>query len=145
MPLKYFCDSWRSLEIPLLNCKVDLKPKWTNYCAFSAAGADNINANANGNINVFTIKDTKILSKILSPRDNQKLSKVLSKGFERSVYWNEYETKRDKNATNEFRYFLKSNFVVVNRLFLLVYLNRDNDVKRVDSKILFTKRHNQKL
>ena len=63
----------------MLNCKVDLKLKWTNYCAFSAAGADNINANTNGNINVFTIKDTKILSKILSPRDNQKLSAKDSK------------------------------------------------------------------
>ena len=29
----------------------------------------------------------------LSGRDNQKLSKLLSKGFERSVYWNEYKTK----------------------------------------------------
>ena len=32
----------------------------------------------------------------LPARDNQKLSKRLSKGFERSVYWNEYKTKSDK-------------------------------------------------
>ena len=69
-------------------------------------------------------------------RDNKKLSKLLSKGFERSVYWKEYETKRDdKNTTNEFRYFLKSNFVRVNRLFVLVYLNRNINVKRFNSRI----------
>ena len=30
---------------------------------------------------------------------------------------------------NEYRYFLKSNFVGVNRLFVLVYSKRDNDIK----------------
>ena len=29
----------------------------------------------------------------LSARDNQKLSELFSKGFEKSVYWNEYKTK----------------------------------------------------
>ena len=32
---------------------------------------------------------------ILSARDNQKLSKRLSKGFRRSVYWNEYKIKTE--------------------------------------------------
>ena len=46
----------------------------------------------------------------------QKLSKLLSKGFERSVYLNEYQTKRENKSTgNEHRYFLKPNFVGVNR------------------------------
>ena len=43
----------------------------------------------------------------LPARDNQKLSKRLSKGFERSVYWNEYKTKSEnENTTNKYRYFL---------------------------------------
>ena len=68
----------------------------------------------------------------MSARDNQKLSKLLSKGFERSVYWNEYKTKsEDKNTTNEYRYFLESFFSGVNRLFALIYLNRGNDAKRL--------------
>ena len=54
----------------------------------------------------------------LSARHNQKLSKLLSRGFERSVYWNEYKTKiKNKNTTNEYRYFLKWIFFGVNRLF----------------------------
>ena len=51
----------------------------------------------------------------------RKLSKLLSKGFERSVYWKEYKTKSEnKNMTNQPRYFLESNFVEVNRPFVLV-------------------------
>ena len=51
-------------------------------------------------------------------------------GFERSVGSNKYRTKGGKkNTTNEFRYFLKSNFIGVNGLFVLVNLNRDYDLK----------------
>ena len=77
-----------------------------------AAGVDNTNDNPNNVI--FTI-DNKLT---LSARDNEKLWKLLSKGFERSIFWNEYKTKSEKeNLTNKYRYFLESNFVGVNRLF----------------------------
>ena len=37
----------------------------------------------------------------LSAEDDQKLSKLLSNGFERSAYWNKYKTKSEnKNTTN---------------------------------------------
>ena len=67
----------------------------------------------------------------LSAKENQKLLKLLSKGFERLICWNEYKIKSDtKNATTEFRYFLESSFVGVNRLFVLVYTNEGNNAKR---------------
>ena len=84
----------------------------------------------NANDIVFTIKDTKLYVPVvtLSARDNQKLSKLLSKGFEKSVYCNEYKTKSEnKNTTNENMYFLESNFVGVNRLFVPVYTNEGNN------------------
>ena len=37
VPLKYLSNFWRSLEMPLINCKVELKFKWTSYCVLSAA------------------------------------------------------------------------------------------------------------
>ena len=51
----------------------------------SAAGNDSANDNSH-NI-IFTIKDIKLYVPVvtLSARDNQKLSKLLGKGFERSV------------------------------------------------------------
>ena len=30
--LKYLSNFWRSVEIPLINCKVGLKLKWRKYC-----------------------------------------------------------------------------------------------------------------
>ena len=51
--------------------------------------AGNNNANGNdGNI-IFTIKDTKLFVRVITlSAGNQKLIKRLSKGFERSVFWN---------------------------------------------------------
>ena len=112
MLLKYFSNFWRSLEIPLINCKVESELTWTKSCILSTAGADNTNSNPN-NI-IFTIIDTKLYvpAVSLSAKDNKKLSKLRSKGFERSVYWNEYKTESEnKNTTSEYRYFLESNFV----------------------------------
>ena len=97
----------------------------------SAAGTDNANADFNNVI--VTIKDTKLHVHVvtLSAKDNQKLSKCLSKGLKISVYLNEYKTKSgNKNTTNECRYFLESNFVGVNRVFVSVYINQDVDAKR---------------
>ena len=138
--LKYLSNFWRSFEMQLINGKVELKLKWSKYCVLSAAGNENdINVNDNANNIIFTIKETELYVPVvtLSARDNQKLSKLLSKRFERSVYWNEYKRKSEKkNTPNKYRYFLESNFVGVNRLFVLVYLNRNDDVKRFKAKII---------
>ena len=57
--------------------------------------------------------------------------KHLSKGFQRSKYWSEYKTKsKNKNTKNEYRYFRESNFVEVNRLFVLTYSNQCGNLKR---------------
>ena len=46
----------------------------------------------------FTITDAKLYVPIvtLSIEDNAKLSKLLSEGFKRSVYWNEYKVISNK-------------------------------------------------
>ena len=104
----------------------------------SLGGKDNEIANdGNAYIIIFTIKDIKLFVPLvnLSARDNQKLSKLVSKGFQRSVCWNEYKTKSsNKNTTNEFRFLLESNFVGFNRLFVLVYSNQDAASKRFKAK-----------
>ena len=45
-----------------------------------------------------------------------------------------YKKCENKNTKNGFRYFLESNFVVVNRLFLLIYSNQDDNVKRYKAR-----------
>ena len=116
--------------MPLTNCKVKSKLKWIKDCVLSVTGNDNTNGNPDHVI--FTIKDTKLYVPVvtLSAKDNEKLSKRFSKVFERSVYCNEYKTKsKNKNTTNKYRYFLESDFVEINRLFILVYTNQNVNSK----------------
>ena len=59
MPLKYLKIFRRSLKIPLINCKVELKRRWTKQCVLSIAGTDNANSNYDDNNIIFPIKDAK--------------------------------------------------------------------------------------
>ena len=78
VPLKYLSNFWKSLEIPLINCKVELKVKWTKYCVLPVGSNDNLN-NIDSDRIIFTLKDTKLYVPVvtLSARGNQKLSKDL--------------------------------------------------------------------
>ena len=73
---------------------------------------------------IFTIKEPKLyfLLVTLSAIYNQKLSKLLSKVLERSVYQNKLKTKsQNKNPIDKYRYLLESKFVGINRsLFCLM-------------------------
>ena len=84
--LKYLSNFWRSLEMPLIYCKVELKFKWTKYCVLSA-GNKNENENNNDNANniTFTIKYTTLYVPVvtLSARDNEKLPNVRSKKYDK--------------------------------------------------------------
>ena len=68
--------------MPLINYKVKLILKYTKYFVLTAAGADNNDANSN---NIIFIQRHKIICSgiNLSASEDQKLLKLLSKGFER--------------------------------------------------------------
>ena len=106
------------------------------HCVLSLLGNDNDNADSN-NI-IFTIKDTKLYVPVitLSAKDYQKLSRLLSKGLERPLFWNDqYKTKSEnKNTANKYRYFIESNFVGANRLFVLICPNHDVVLKDLITK-----------
>ena len=136
VPLKYLSNFWRSLEIPLINCKIELSLKWIENCVLTSA-AIGANANATGaDSATFKITDAKLYVPIvtLSAEDNVKLSKLLGEGFKRSIYWNGYkviDNKVVKIATNnEEKYItelLDSSWQGVKRLFVLVYNNKEGD------------------
>ena len=71
----------------MINCKVELKLRWTKH-VLPVLDNENDNANADSNNIIFTIKDTKLYVPVvtLSAKDNEKLSKIVSKGFQRPVY-----------------------------------------------------------
>ena len=115
VPLKYLSNFWRSLEMPLINCKVYLELNWIEDCILSSAG-DSAK---------FAITDAKLHVPIvtLSTKDSANLTKQLNEGFKRSVYWNSYETKPAKvieQGKNIYE-LLSASFQGVKRLFVLAY------------------------
>ena len=93
VPLKYLNNFWRSSEMPLINCKIELSLKWTENCVLTTA-AIGANASVDGaDSATFRITDAKLYVPIvtLSAEDNAKLSTLLSDRFKRAVYWNKYK------------------------------------------------------
>ena len=120
VPLKYLSNFFRSVEMPLINCKIKLNLTWKKECVLST---DDGNA-------LFIINDTKMYVPVvtLSKENNKDFIEQQNKGFQRSIYWNEYKTKEiNENAdANVFKYInLDPSFQGVNRLFVMAY-NRAN-------------------
>ena len=105
VPLKYLSNFFRSLEMPLINCKIKLNLTWKKKCVLSTDA---------GNA-VVVINDTKMYVPVvtLSKEDNKDFIEQPNKTFQRSIYWNEYKTKEmNENAdANVFKYInLYNNF-----------------------------------
>ena len=116
VPLKYLSNFFRSLEMPLINCKIKLNLTWKKECVLSNQAGDA----------VFIINDTKMYVPVvtLSKEDNKDFIEQQNKGFQRSIYWNEYETKEQtENAdANSLKYInLDPSFQGVNRLLVMAY------------------------
>ena len=101
--------------MPLINCKVELSFSWDPNCVLtSLAGASN---------STITDAELYVLVVTLSIKDNAKLSKLLSEGFKRPVYWNKYKVIPNKtyNTNNYIRELLDASYQGVKRLFVLAY------------------------
>ena len=118
--------------MPPINSKVELSLKWYERCLLTTATTA-----------TFKITDAKLYVPIatLSVEDNAKLSKLLSEGFKRPIYWNECKITPNKiveiaaaNDEKKIKKFLDSSCQGVNRLFVLVYNNAaGNDQVSVNS------------
>ena len=129
--------------MPLINCKVELLLKWIENCMLTTApiGANLDATGADGP--TFEITDAKLYVPIvtLSIEDNAKLSKLLGKGFKRSIYWSKYNVIDNITvhiaAQNEEKYIrerLDASYQGVKRLFVLAYDNTaGNNQVSIDS------------
>ena len=140
VPLKYLSNFSRSLEMPLINCKIKLNLTWKKECVLSTADDEA----------VFIINDTKMYVPVvtLSKEDNKDFIEQQNKGFQRSIYWNEYKTKGEpKNAdANNFNYIsLDPSFQGVNRLFVMAYNKldeaNDNQFNRDSKRVYYLPRN----
>ena len=116
--------------MPLINCEVKLNLTWKKECVFSTYDDPT----------VFIINDTKLYVPVvtLSKEDNKDFIDQQNKGFQRSIYWNEYNTKEQNEDAdaNVFKYInLDPSFQGVNRLFVMAYNRVDGQPTRDDKKI----------
>ena len=88
VPLEYLSNFCRTLEIPWINCEINLILTWCNRCFIIDNPIDNQEP-------TFTVTDTNLSVPVvtLSTQDNAKLLEQLNSGFKRTINWNKYEPK----------------------------------------------------
>ena len=93
VPLKNLSNFWITLEIPSINCEVELILTWSTNCVI-------IYTNVANQVPAFTITETNLYVPVatLSIQDNAKLLPQLKSGFERTISWNKYLLKPELSA-----------------------------------------------
>ena len=124
VPLKYLSNFWRTLEMPLINCEVNLILTWSSNCVLIATAIQNQAA-------TFEITDTKLYVPVvtLSTQENTKFFQQLKPGFKRIFNWNKYLSKPELLAQNpNLNHLVEPSFQGVNRLFVLAFENDDDRI-----------------
>ena len=130
VPLKYLSNFWRTAEMPLINCKINLILTWSINCVIVSTNVANQNA-------TFEITDTKLYVSVvtLSTQDNSRLLQNLTSGFKRVINWNKYLSKPELLRRNpNLDHLVEPSFQGVNRLFVLVF---ERDTQRASAKGYF--------
>ena len=120
VPLKYLSNFWRTLEMPLINCEVNLILTWSSTCVITdSTGAG-----------TFKIADTKLYVPVvtLSTQENAKLLQQLKSGFKRVINRNKYLSKPELLVQNtNLNHLVEPSFQGINRFFVLAF---ENDTQR---------------
>ena len=127
VPLKYLSNFWRTLEMPLINCEVELILNWSANCVI-------IYTNVANQVPTFTITETNLYVSVvtLSTQDNAKLLPQLKSGFKRTISWNKYLIKPELLAQNAIlNHLIQPSFPGVHKLFVLTF---ENDAQRKSKK-----------
>ena len=124
VPLKYLSNFWRTLEMPLINCEVNLILTWSSSCVLIATSVQDQAA-------TFAITDTKLYVPVvtLSTQENTKFLQQLKSGFKRVINWNKYLSKPELLAQNpDLNQLVEPSFQRINRLFVLAFENDDDRI-----------------
>ena len=127
VPLKYLSNFWRTLEMPLINCEVELILNWSANCVIIYTDVAN-------QVPTFTITETNLYVPVvtLSTQDNAKLLPQLKSGFKRTISWNKYLSKPKILAQNpNLNHLAEPSFQGVNWIFVLAF---ENDAQSTSNK-----------
>ena len=110
---------WRTLEVPLINCEINLILTSSANCFIRDASFEN-------QVPTFTTTYTKLYFSVvtLSTQDNAKLLQQLKSSFKRTINWNKYQPKVTVQEQNRYLdYLIDPSFQVVNGIFVLLFEN----------------------
>ena len=130
--LKHLSNFWRSLNIPLINCEVELILTWFKNCVLIDKSTREANYGANPVVYeidnpenaTFKITDTKLYVPVvtLSKENDIKLLEQLKSGFKRTIKWNKYRSQMtNQPQNNNLNYLIDPTFTNFNRLFVLPF------------------------
>ena len=101
MPSKYLSNFWRTLDTPLINCKIELLLTWSKNCLLMNEAERNV-ATELINQNITTCENlvinTNVVSKVDNP-ENIALQITDRKLYVLVVTWS---TENDNNSVNKF-------------------------------------------
>ena len=145
IPLKHLSNFWRSLNIPLINCEVELILTWSKNCVLAdmtvrAAQGDNPAIVAPTGLE-FELTDTKLFVPVVtfSKENDTKLLEQLKTGFKRTIKWNKYRSQMSiQNNNNNLNYLIDPTFTNVNRLFVLSFERIEEDNIKKDYRDSFS-------
>ena len=124
IPLKHLSNFWRSLNILLINCEVELILTWSKSCVL----ADMTTKGAEGDspaivvpvVLTFEITDTKLYVPVvtLSKENDTKLLEQLKSGFKRTIKWNKYRSQMTiQPKNNNLNYLIDPTQMSIDYLF----------------------------
>ena len=137
VPLKHLSNFWRHLNIPLINCEVELILTWFKNCVLIDKSTREANYGDNPVVYeidnpenaTFKITDVKLFVPVvtLSKEDDKKLLEKLKTGFKRTTKWNKYRSQMSiQPQNNNLNYLTDPIFTNVNRLFVLSFPRNNN-------------------
>ena len=125
VPLKYLSNFWRTLEMPLINCEVNLILTWSSTCIITlSTGAGR-----------FTITHTQPYVPVVtsSTQDKSKLLQQLKSGFKRTINLNKLQSNPKTHSQNRYlNHLVDSGFQGVNRLFVLPFEHEDDRTSHLE-------------
>ena len=141
VPLKHLSNFWRTLDMPLINCEINLILTWSENCVLTSKATRDAVPAQGGNPAVaaidnptnatFKITDKKLYVPVvtLSTENDKRLLEQLKTGFKRSIRRNKYKSEMtNQTKNNNLNYFIDPTFTKANRLFVLSFENENERI-----------------
>ena len=138
-PLNYLSNFCRSLDLPLINCEIELDLTWSKYCAISEISkTPEVGAASQGGATLttggtFQINNAKLYIPVVtvSDNDNIKFIENIKQGFKRAIYRNKYRSEiTTQSKNNNLDYLIDPRFRKINRVIVISFKKDKDDPTR---------------